>query len=129
MVTGRSRSAMSSTITRRWLRSLAAMASRSWRTRWRRDGSDNSLRSLDGAQRNPGIAPQLTTAPDCAALHPGYRLHLFQQLHRIHRLLFQLLEAALPRGLVGAPAQDRGAMAKALAAEMVVADLDHEFRL
>src|SRR3954470_19685155 len=71
----------------------------------------------------------MTTAPDYAALHPGYRLRLFQQLHRIGHLLLQLLEAALPWCLVGAPAQDRGTVAKSLAAEMIVADLDHQLRL
>jgi hypothetical protein len=29
-------------------------------------------RSPDGAQRNPGIVPRATGAPDYAALHPGY---------------------------------------------------------
>jgi hypothetical protein len=31
-----------------------------------------SVRSLDGAQRNPGIVSADAKIPDCAALHPGY---------------------------------------------------------
>src|SRR3954468_23736540 len=54
---------------------------------------------------------------------------LRQQLHRIDGLLLQLIEGALLGRLVRAPAQDRGAVAKPLAAEMVVADLDHELWL
>src|SRR5687768_15045654 len=53
----------------------------------------------------------------------------FQQLHRIGGLLPELIELALPWRLVGPPAQDGGAVAEALAAEMIVANLDHEFWL
>src|SRR5581483_12102969 len=51
-----------------------------------------------------------------------------EQLHRIGGLLLQLLEGALLRRLVRAPAQDGCAVAEALAGEMVVADFDHELR-
>src|SRR4051794_40616852 len=49
-----------------------------------------------------------------------------QQLHRIDRFLLQLIQRALPRRLVGPPAQDGGAVAETVAAEMIVADLDHQ---
>src|ERR1041385_973338 len=52
-----------------------------------------------------------------------------QELHRIDRLLLQLVQRALTRRLVGAPAQDGGAVAETLAAEMVVADFHHQLRL
>src|SRR3954453_8147847 len=52
-----------------------------------------------------------------------------QELHRIDGLLLELIEVALARRFVGPPAQDRGAVAKPLAAEMIVGHLDHEFRL
>src|SRR6185369_10532344 len=52
-----------------------------------------------------------------------------QQLHRIGGFLPELIELALSRRLVGPPAQDGGAVPKALAAEMIVANLDHEFWL
>src|SRR5262245_2344400 len=41
----------------------------------------------------------------------------------------ELLERALARGLVGTEANELGAVAKAVAADLVVADLDHELRL
>ena len=40
-----------------------------------------------------------------------------------------LLEGALPRGLVGTKAQELGAVAEAAARDMVVTHLDHELRL
>src|SRR3954470_24338122 len=52
-----------------------------------------------------------------------------QQLHRIDRPLFELLQGTLLRRLIGPPAQDRGAVTKAFTGEMIVGDLDHELRL
>src|SRR5438270_563366 len=52
-----------------------------------------------------------------------------QQFHRVRRLLLELLEGALARRFVRPPAQDRGAVTKAIAAEMIEADFDHELRL
>src|ERR1700759_2690984 len=49
-----------------------------------------------------------------------------QQLHRIDGFLLQLIQRALPRRLVRTPAQDGGAVAETVAAEVVVAHLDHE---
>src|SRR4051812_38889634 len=49
-----------------------------------------------------------------------------QQLHRIDRFLLQLIQHALPRRLVRTPAQDGGAVAETFAAEMIVADFDHQ---
>ena len=43
--------------------------------------------------------------------------------------LLELIERALLRRLVRSPTQDRRAMAKSLAAEMVVGDLDDQFWL
>src|SRR5215510_5545716 len=57
------------------------------------------------------------------------RVGSLQQSHQIGLLLLHLIERALPRRLVGAPAQQPGAVAEALAAEVIVADLDHELRL
>src|SRR5579863_3781485 len=51
-----------------------------------------------------------------------------QQLHRVGSFLLQLIERALARGLVRAPAQEGCSVTKSLAAEMVVSHLDHEFR-
>src|SRR5882757_1503892 len=51
-----------------------------------------------------------------------------EQPHRIDGLLLQLIQRALPRRLVRAPAQDRGAMAKAFAAEMIVGHFDDQLR-
>src|SRR5450432_819992 len=51
-----------------------------------------------------------------------------QKLHRIDGRLFELVERALPWRLVRPPALDRGAVAKPLAAEMIVSHLDHQFR-
>ena len=50
-----------------------------------------------------------------------------QELHWIGGLLPKLIEGALSRRLVGPPALDGGAVAEALAAEMIVANFDHEF--
>src|SRR6478735_9133981 len=52
-----------------------------------------------------------------------------QQLHWIGGFLLELIERALPWRLVRPPAQDGGAVAKPLAAEMIVRNLDDEFRL
>src|SRR6186997_395571 len=51
-----------------------------------------------------------------------------QQLHRVDGLLLQLIEGALLRRFFWPPAQNRGAVAKPRAAEMIVADLDDQFR-
>src|SRR3954470_8610793 len=59
----------------------------------------------------------------------GLRTPLLQQFHWVGGLLAELIEFALPRRLVGPPAQDGGAVAEAFAAEMIVANLDHEFWL
>src|SRR4051812_15847641 len=69
-------------------------------------------------------------ATDSSNLPPRWgRAGSDQQLHRIDGRLFQLIERALLRRLVRPPAQDRGAVAKSFAAEMIVADLDDQFRL
>src|SRR6185295_5742681 len=52
-----------------------------------------------------------------------------QQLQHIGFLRLDLVERALPRCLIGPPAQQARAVAKTFAAEMVVADLDHELGL
>src|SRR3981189_466809 len=54
---------------------------------------------------------------------------LSQQLHRVGGLLLELIEGALLRRLVRPPAQDGCAMAKPLAAEVIVADLNDQFWL
>src|SRR5947209_950916 len=59
------------------------------------------------------------------ALRPGT---LSQQLHRIDGFLLQLIQRALSRCLVQAPAQDGGAVTKTFAAEMIVTHLDDQLR-
>src|SRR5215216_4719941 len=87
---------------------------------------DDRLRAIrDDSQRRkraPGLHFRSTRATRLRPLS-------LQQLHRVGGLLPELIEAALPRRLVGPPAQDGGAVAEAFAAEMIVANLDHEFWL
>src|ERR1700754_2102878 len=84
----------------------------------------------DRTKHQRSLRPRLCSAP----LRKGYALRcvrgtLSQQLHRIDGLLLQLIQRALPRRLVRAPAQDGGAVTKTVAAEMIVADLDNQLRL
>src|SRR5580704_6552853 len=65
--------------------------------------------------------PRLSSAPLARCAASGARESFSrQQLHRIGGPLFQLIERALPGCLVRPPAQDRGAVAKAFAAEVIV---------
>src|SRR5947208_9415990 len=97
-------------ITQRWPRLHAATASLSWRTRWRPDGSDKAAQCPGrGAARS---AAPVSRDPKLRLLDPGSatlraasghdKRRSLQQLHRIGRLLLQLLERALPRCLVWA---------------------------
>src|SRR6478752_6265843 len=64
-----------------------------------------------------------------ASLPPGGSTFSRQQLLRVDSFLLQLIEGALAWRLVRPPAQDRGAVTKSLAAEMVVGDFDDQLRL
>src|SRR4051812_47725180 len=81
----------------------------------------------NAAVQRPGSAN--IAGVSCQRWGDGTPCQLRQELHRIGGLLRHLVKGTLSRRLVRAPAQDRGAVAKPLAAEMVVADLDHELWL
>src|SRR5437588_4629053 len=116
---------MCHTTTMRWRHWRVATAIPNSPPRSRRDGFAKN-RSPDGAKRNPGCRAanresRVTLRSTRATTPPS-----FQQSHRVGGLLPELIEDALSRRLVGPPAQDGGAVAESFAAEMIVANLDHE---
>src|SRR5215208_4852190 len=115
-------------ITMRWQRWRAAMATMSLHPRWRRDGFAESVARVERSAIRGGSGRR-KRGSRVTLRSTRLRAPSRQQSHRIGGLLPELIEAALPRRLVGPPAQDGGAVAKSFAAEMIVANLDHEFWL
>ena len=82
-----------------------------------------------GAQSTLRRHSRLGQTLDAVRGAPVYHVRLLQQLQQIRFLLRDLVHRALLGRLVRPPAYQPRAVAKAVAAEMVVADLHHELRL
>src|SRR5262249_47608036 len=72
----------------------------------------------------PTVRPSDSVRRCCAAIW-----WLRQKSGEISRPLHHLFHGALSRGLVGAPPQEFGSMAKAVASKVVIANFNHELGL